>query len=261
MLAPIPASVHALVTGASSGLGVEFARQLAERGHDVTLVARREDRLVALAAELEQHYKISATVLVADLESHDGRERVAATLRNGEPWILVNNAGFGSRGRFVTAKPDREIAEVMLNVLAVHELTAAVLPGNVQHRSGGVINVASTAAFQPLPYMATYGATKAFVLSFTDALTVELAGTGTRMLTLCPGPVETEFGDIAGNSAELAKQGLMSAADVVRAGLRAFERNHRICVPGRSNAIGAVGVRLLPRAAVRRIVGRLFAPA
>ena len=258
---PLPSSIPALVTGASSGLGVEFARQLAERGHDVTLVARRKDRLETLASELEKHFKVATTVLVADLESPAGRSAVVSTLGDGRAWIVVNNAGFGTHGRYAELEPAREIAEVMLNVVAVEELTAAAVRACVPARSGGVINVASTAAFQPIPYMATYAATKAFVLSFTEALALELDGSGVRMLAFCPGPVDTEFSDVARNGHVLTMRNPMAADAVVRTALRAFELEKTICVPGRRNAVSATGVRFLPRIVLRRVVGKLFKPA
>lgn len=250
-----------LITGASSGFGEQFARQFAARGHDVTLVARREQRLTALAEDIRARCNVDATVLVADLATGPGIERVADALRaTGGAWVLVNNAGFGSRGRFAALDADRERDEVMVNVAAAHRLTSAVLPGNVAARAGGVINVASTAAFQPLPYMATYGATKAFLLHFTEALAVELEGTGVRMLALCPGPARTEFGSVAGNSAQLELRHPMSAEAVVRSGIRAFDRGRTVCIPGAVNVAGAMSVRFVPRAAARRITGRIFAP-
>lgn len=260
MSGPVPPSVPALVTGASSGIGEDFARQLAARGHDVTLVARRTERLQALAKELRQQHSVKVSVHTADLETHAGRAPVATMLRTKGPWLLVNNAGFGSRGRFVDLDPKRETAEVELNVLALHELTAAVLPGNVAARSGAVVNVASTAAYQAIPYMATYAATKAFVLHFTEAIALELKGTGVRAMALCPGPTRTEFEDVAGVSVLFDKSMPMSSAVVVRSALRSLDRGHAICVPGAHNLILAQGPRLVPRSALRRIIGVIFEP-
>src|ERR1700681_4351504 len=146
MSGPVPPSIPALVTGASSGLGEESARQLSARGHDVTLVARRTERLQALAKELRQRHSSKVSVHTADLATHAGRGPVATMLRTKGPWLLVNNAGFGSRGRFAELDAKREVEEVELNVVALHELTAAVIPGNVDARGGAVVNVASTAA-------------------------------------------------------------------------------------------------------------------
>jgi hypothetical protein len=176
------------------------------------------------------------------------------------PWLLVNNAGFGTRGRLVDLDAERELAEVQLNVVALHELTAAVLPGNVAAGRGGVVNVASTAAYQPIPYMATYAATKAFVLHFTEAIAQELHGTGVRALALCPGPTRTEFDDVAGVQSLFDKSLPMSSDAVVRSALRALDRGHAICVPGGRNVILAQGVRLVPRTALRRVLGGIFAP-
>jgi short-subunit dehydrogenase len=260
MSGPVPPSIPALVTGASSGIGEEFARQLAARGHDVTLVARRSDRLQALAKELRQRHSAKVMVHTADLSTHAGRGPVATMLRTKGPWLLVNNAGFGTRGRFADLDLKREAEEVELNVVALHQLTAAVLPGNVEARAGAVVNVASTAAYQPLPYMATYAATKAFVLHFTEALSLELHGTGVRAMALCPGPTRTEFDEVAGVSVLFDKSLPMSPAAVVRSALRTLDRGHAICVPGPHNLILAQGPRLVPRSAVRRIVGMIFEP-
>lgn len=260
MTDPVPASVPVLVTGASSGIGEEFARQLAARGHDVTLVARRSDRLQALARTLRHDHKVKVSVHPADLETARGRAAVVAMLQTGGPWLLVNNAGFGTRGRFVDLDAKREQAEVTLNVVALHELTAAVLPGNVAAGRGAVVNVASTAAYQPIPYMATYAATKAFVLHFTEAVAQELHGTGVRAMALCPGPTRTEFDDVAGVQSLFDKSLPMSADAVVRSALGALDRGHAICVPGARNLLLAQGVRLVPRSALRRVVGGIFAP-
>jgi uncharacterized protein len=257
---PVPSSVAALVTGASSGIGEEFARQLAARGHDITLVARRGGRLQALARSLRRDHDVKVSVHPADLETAAGRAPVAAMLRARGPWLLVNNAGFGSRGRFVDLDSKRELAEVELNVVALHELTAAVLPGNVAAGAGAVVNVASTAAYQPIPYMATYAATKAFVLHFTEAIAQELHGTGVRAMALCPGPTRTEFDDVAGVQSLFDKSLPMNSDAVVASALRALDRGHAICVPGAHNLILAQGVRLVPRTALRRIIGGIFTP-
>jgi short-subunit dehydrogenase len=257
---PIPPSIPALVTGASSGIGEEFARQLASRGHDVTLVARRADRLEALAASLRDQHSVTVTVHTADLESVAGRDSVASVLRGRGAWLLVNNAGFGSRGRFVDLDAERETSQVALNVVTLHALTAAVLPGNIAARNGAVVNLASTAAYQAIPYMATYAATKAFVLHFTEALAQELQGTGVRALAVCPGPTRTEFDRVAGVESLFNVALPMTAAAVVRSALRALDRGHAISVPGAHNLVLAQGPRMVPRAAIRRIVGAIFSP-
>ena len=260
MAKPVPAGAPVVVTGASSGIGEEFARRLAGRGHDLTIVARRLDRLEALAAELREAHKVAVEVLPADLETARGRTSVARVLRRLKGAVLVNNAGFGTRGRVVELDPAREQREVQVNVVALHELTLAALPGMVAARSGGIINMGSTAAFQPLPYMSTYCATKAFVLHFSEALAEELRGTGVRVMALCPGPVRTEFDEVAGVHGSLDFLGPLSAAKCVSAALRAFDRGQVVCVPGAINLALAQGPRLAPRALVRRVTGPMLAP-
>ncbi|HEX6493594.1 MAG TPA: SDR family oxidoreductase [Candidatus Dormibacteraeota bacterium] len=257
---PVPISVPALVTGASSGLGESFARRLAGRGHELVLVARRVDRLERLADELRPLSGRPVEVLAADLETAAGRNRVVARLTRGGPWLLVNNAGFGTRGHFAEQDSKREDAEVLVNVLAVRQLMRAALPGCIEARAGGVLNVASSAAFQPIPHMATYAATKAFVLHLTEGVATELRGTGARAMALCPGPTRTEFGDVAGVEGDFERIGplFMSAESVVRTALKAFDRGDVICVPGVVNLAGATSVRLVPRFAVRRLLEPVF---
>ncbi len=259
MSGPVPPSVPALVTGASSGIGEEFARQLAARGHDLTLVARRVERLDTLARSLRHDHDVAVTVLPADLATATGRDAAAARLTGSGPWLLVNNAGFGTRGRFADLEPGRESAEIQVNVVALHQLTAAVVRRNVDAGAGAVVNVASTAAYQAIPHMATYAATKAFVLHFSEALAQELHGTGVRALALCPGPTRTEFEDVAGVSAVFNKSMPMTAASVVRSALRALDRGHAICVPGAHNLVLAQGPRLVPRSMLRRVIAPIFA--
>ncbi len=190
----------ALVTGASAGIGAEFARALAARGSDVILVARSQERLRALADELARDFGVRAEVIAADLTRADAaRDLYAeAEVRGLTVDLLINNAGFGTHGPFETLAPARDHAEVMLNVAAVVDLTHLFLPAMLKRGDGAVINVASTASFQPVPYMAVYGATKAFVLSFSEALWAECRGRGVRVLALCPGTTATEFFDVVG---------------------------------------------------------------
>lgn len=257
----VPASVPVLVTGASSGIGEEFARRFAERGHALTIVARRADRLERLAEELRGR-GTAVDVVVADLETTRGRQSVAKVLRERSPWVLVNNAGYGTRGRLADLDAARERAEVQLNVVTTHDLSLAVLPGLIRSGAGGVINVGSTAAFQSLPYMATYAATKAFILHFTEALAEELCGTGARAMALCPGPVRTEFGEVAGveDYMDIARPMTMSAARCVAIALRAFDRGTTVCVPGALNSAATLGPRLAPRVVVRKVTGQIFRP-
>ena len=261
MTSPIDSTVPVLVTGASSGIGAEFARGFAGRGHEVTVVARRIDRLNQLAKDAADASHGRVIPLAADLETAGGRDQVSALLTRGGPWVLVNNAGYGTRGRAIDLDAARERAEVQLNVVALHELTFAVLPALATAGAGGIINVASTAAFQPLPYMATYGATKAFILHFTEGLAEELRGTGVRAMALCPGPTSTEFGEVAGvNDYMQMMRGGMSAAKCVKIAMSAFDKGHAVCITGVPNAMLAMGPRFAPRALTRRISGAIFHP-
>lgn len=264
-LPPPSPSGTALVTGASSGIGAELARELARRGHHVTLVARRRQRLTSLATEIREELDGEAEVIAADLADAGSRGLMLEELRSGDRSveILVNNAGFGHRGNFATSDTDRQLEMVRLNVEAVVELTGRFLNEMVARGRGAVINVASTASFQPLPGSATYAATKAFVLSFSEAVATELGGRGVTVTALCPGPVKTEFGEVAGyGRIEQQTPDLiwMSAADVAREGVSGAERGKRVVVPGLFNRAGALAGQHSPRAIalplVRRFVNR-----
>lgn len=244
----------ALITGASAGLGVEFARQLSKRGHALVLAARRKDRLEALAAELGD-----ARAVEIDL----GREGAAADLvanvdAAGETIdLLVNNAGFGLTGRFAKQEPARLRQMIDLNCGALTELCRAVAPGMIERGSGAILNVASTAAFQPGPGMAVYFATKAYVLSLTEALHEELKSAGVKVSALCPGPTATEFGEVAGFGKTIPKFAYSDAASVVRAGLAGLDRNQAVVIPGLLNKLSGQGHRLLPRSLLRKIAGAI----
>lgn len=244
-----------LVTGASMGIGEGFARELARRGAKVVLVARSRDRLEKLAGELP-----GATFLVEDLATPGAARRVfdAVTTRGLLPDVLVNNAGFGTHGGFdaLTLAVQREAID--LNVCALVELTHLLLPV-LEHRQGGVINVASTAAFQPVPYMAVYAATKAFVLSFSEALWAEYRPRGVRVLALCPGATETAFFTRAGEAAAFGKKA--SAEEVVRLGLKAFGANRASVVHGCANYLTALGARIATREFMARFTARVMRPA
>jgi short-subunit dehydrogenase len=245
----------ALITGASAGLGVEFARQLSKRGHRLVLAARRKDRLDALAKELG-----NARAVAIDLSKANAAAKLMADLdAAGEKVeILVNNAGFGLIGRFAELDPKRERQMIDLNVGALADLCRAIAPGMIERKSGAIINVASTAAFQPGPKMAVYFATKAFVLSFTEALHEELKPHGIKVSCLCPGPTRTEFGDVAGFGGNGAFDKVaMEAGEVVEAGLKGMDRNRAVVVPGLVNKIGAVSTRFAPRSVVRKIAGAI----
>ena len=249
----------ALVTGASSGIGAVFARALAARGADLVLVARSVAKLEALAEELEARHGGRALALPADLSRSEEVDRILAELaaRGTAVETLVNNAGFGTHGRLIDLDPAREREEIALNVGALAALTRALLPGMVARGRGAVINVASTAAFQPVPYMATYGATKAFVLSFTEAVAEELRGTGVRALALCPGQTETAFFD----QIEEARVGTARTSEqVVATALRALDHGRVVVVDGLPNALMTVGVRFAPRSLVRRLAAAIERP-
>jgi short-subunit dehydrogenase len=244
-----------LITGASAGLGAEFARQLAARGQKLVLVARRKDRLDALAAELG-----NARTVAIDLSEAGSTAALMADVAAAGEHVdtLINNAGFGLRGRFAELDAARQREMIDLNVTSLTQLCRAVAPGMIERRSGAILNVASTAAFQPGPNMAVYFATKAFVLSFTEALHEELKPHGIRVTALCPGPTRTEFGSVAGFGDNSAFDRLSTnAGGVVRAGLKALERNRALVVPGLLNKIGASSTRFVPRIAVRKIAGAI----
>jgi len=245
-----------LVTGASAGLGVEFARQCRAKGQEVVLVARRRERLEALAGELG-----GAHVVAADLAAPDAPERLMEEVEALGLTVetLINNAGFGSAGRFDSLPADRQAEMIDLNVRSLTLLCRLALPAMLSRRRGFILNVASTAAFQAGPNMAVYYAGKAFVLSLTEALHQETKGTGVHVTALCPGPTATEFFEVAGaGNGRLAKIATDPVA-VVRAGLDGLARNRAIVIPGVANKVGAQASRLLPRAVMRRIVARIKA--
>jgi len=245
----------ALITGASAGLGVEFARQLSKRGHRLVLVARRKERLEELARELG-----NARAVAIDLSKKDAAAKLLADLEsNGETVdLLVNNAGFGLIGRFAELDAKRERQMIDLNVGALTELCRAVAPGMIARKSGGIINVASTAAFQAGPKMAVYFATKAFVLSLTEALHEELKPHGIKVSCLCPGPTRTEFGEVAGFGGNgMFDRVAMESPEVVTAGLEGLDSNKAVVIPGLVNKIGAAATRFAPRATVRKIAGAI----
>jgi short-subunit dehydrogenase len=249
----------ALVTGASAGIGVEFARQLAGLGYDLVLVARRRDRLDALAGELRAaDPALNARVIAQDLAAPDAASEIAAELAHDGVAIdlLVNNAGFGWIGTFVRQDPRDAAGQIAVNVGALVALTHAFLPGMVERRRGGVINVASTASFQPVPNMATYGATKAFVLSFSEAVHEEVRHTGVKVVALCPGATATEFFTVAG---EWKQSGpVRTSADVVRTALRAFDKNEAVAIDGPANRALTIGSAMAPRVAKRRVAAMLM---
>ena len=244
-----------LITGASAGLGAEFARQLSRRGQRLVLAARRKDRLDALAAEVG-----NARTVEIDLSGPGAAARLVEDVEAAGETIdtLINNAGFGLRGKFVDLDASREREMIDLNCGALTDLCRAVVPGMIERKRGAILNVASTAAFQPGPKMAVYFATKAYVLSFTEALHEELKPHGIKVSALCPGPTRTEFGDVAGIASLGSFERLsMDAGPVVRAGIEGLDTNRAVIIPGASNKVGAWSTRFAPRSVVRKIAGSL----
>ncbi|MTV24264.1 SDR family oxidoreductase [Nitriliruptoraceae bacterium ZYF776] len=253
----MPARItRALLTGASAGLGAHFARQLAARGVDLVLVARRADRLDALAQELP----VDVEVVAADLTDPADRARVTARLTATQRPVdlLVNNAGAGVYGAFAELDPDRQLDVVTLNVTALTELARAVAPQLVARGRGGILNVGSTAGYQPDPFGTVYGATKAYVRSFSEALHEELRPQGVHVMLLAPGFTETEFQQVAGVAGDpLPSAARMRPEVVVAAALRDFARGRAVCVPGGINRLTAVVSDASPSAISRRVSGAL----
>jgi short-subunit dehydrogenase len=246
----------ALITGASSGIGEEFARQLAARGYDLILVARRKDRLEQLAEEVPT----KATVIESDLATEADKLPGKVKRRKLQVDLLVNNAGFGTRGHFAEIDGKRDAELVRLNCEAVIALTHAFLPAMIERGSGGVITVASTAGMQPLPYETTYAASKAFAISFMEALSMELRDTGVKTLVVNPGPVKTEWQEVAGYDENTrVVPGMIGAEQCVRDSLRAYDRGKRSVIPGRlmpwvmRSAVGPKSVKL-------RVSERIYRP-
>jgi uncharacterized protein len=252
----------ALVTGASSGIGAAIAESLAQRGHGLTLVARREDRLDELAGDLHDRYGVRAGIFACDLSEADERDRLAAKLTelNLEVEVLVNNAGFGYAGDFASADRERQAQMVRLNCEAVVDLCGRYLPGMIERGRGNVINIASTAAFQPMAKSATYAASKAFVLNFSEAVHQELRGTGATVTAVCPGPVRTEFMDAAELQRTEDTPGFiwMSAEDLAEEAVNAADAGKRAVVPGRLNFAGSLLGRHSPRTISLPLTRRLW---
>jgi uncharacterized protein len=253
----------ALVTGASSGIGEAIARELASRGYALTLVARREDRLKALAEELSEEHGVEAETARADLGAPGQRDRLATALaKTGRPVdVLVNNAGFGAHGEFTRVDRERLTEMVRVNCEAVVDLTGYFLPGMVERGSGAVINIASVASFQPLPGSATYAASKAFVLSFSEAIRTEVRDKGVVVTAVCPGPVRTEFPEAAGMGAvEDRTPGVvwMSAEEVARDAVNGADRGKRVVVPGAINRVQSLAGQHSPRSVLLPLVNRIW---
>ena len=251
---------HALVTGASAGIGEAIAKQLAAQKCDLILVARRADRLEALAAELRAAEGITVEVLAADLTNVDDLAKVEVRLADQSRPVdlLVNNAGFGTLGNFAELPIDVEDREIRLNVIAVVHLTRAALPGMIARKRGWIMNVSSVAGFQAGPTMATYCSTKAFVTSFTESISEELKGTGVSATAVCPGVTSTEFQQVAGQGAsidKLPKAAIMTADEVAAAALKATEKGTVIAVTGLPNRMLVGLTSMLPRVVTRKVAG------
>ena len=248
----------ALVTGASAGIGRAFAEGLAVRGRDLVLVARDGARLDALARELTRQHGVGADALAADLLTADGLAAVEARLTDPQRPVdlLVNNAGFGTFGRFAELEVEREVQEVELNVVALLRLTRAALGAMEPRGTGAIVNVASLAAYQPSPNSATYGATKAFVHSFTHAVHEEARGTGVRVMLVCPGYTHTEFHDRAGLGPTGVPEFAWQSADaVVDTALRDLDRGRSVSIPGALNQTAAALSSVSPAGITRRVAG------
>jgi short-subunit dehydrogenase len=262
MAIPPPSpSTTCVVTGASSGIGAEFARRLAARGHGVFLVARREDRLRELASEIEREHGVRAEFAAVDLGDAADRRNLPGLVsrRELDVAVLVNNAGFTTVGD-VHLNPDRQLGMVHVNVEALVDLTTQWLPGMVDRGAGVVVNVASTASFQPIPAQAVYAATKAFVRSFSEAVWAEVRGTGVTVTALCPGPVATEFVEAGGfkNQSPGPSFIFSSADEVARAGIEGADKGKRVVVPGIGNRVQATLGQFTPHAIMLGPVAGLY---
>ena len=247
-----------LITGASSGIGRELARCFAADGCRVVLLARNTEALESLAKELRQAHKIEALVLTADLSLPESPARIFKELqgRGIRVDVLVNNAGFGVNGTFARVPLQRQLEMIQVNITALTNLTGLLLPGMIERQRGGLLNVGSVAGFQPGPGMAVYYATKAYVLSFTEALAEELAGTGLTITALCPGPTTTNFGNIShGPKMRRLKTPNMPAPTVASYGHRAFRKGRLLAIPGWQNHFLVFLVRIMPRWLVRKMAG------
>jgi len=251
----------ALITGASSGLGETFARTLAALGTHVILVARSEEKLKLLAKELNDLYAIRCETIAADLSQSTSIAEITHTIRERglRVDIIINNAGFGTYGKFDTLSPTRDHEEVMVNVSSVVDITHAFLPEMVARGEGAIINTASIASFMPLPYMPVYGASKAFVLSFSEALWRIYRQRGIRVIALCPGPVETNFFNVAENHNNKKGQ-IVSPERVVASALRALEKGKSYVIPGVLNHLMVQGIHLIPNTLVTNLVEQVTRP-
>ncbi len=252
----------ALVTGASSGIGRVFAHAFAARSYDLVVVARRKPVLDQVALELRERYGVSVHVIVCDLTSDtDTRTLLHEVDRLGCPDVVVNNAGFGAYGAFAELSMERHVAMIALNVRSLVLLTGHFLPKMLAKNHGSIIQIASTTSFQPVPYMAVYGATKAFVLSFTEAIAREVSESSVRMIAVCPGHTPTEFQHVSGADKRPTRTSSQSAEEVVEEALHAWEHGaEHVVVTGLPNKITTQVSRILPRRTLTWLVGKAFRP-
>jgi short-subunit dehydrogenase len=253
----------ALITGASSGIGEAFAKALAAKGLDLILVARSEDKLRALARQLNELYSRRVEVVTADLSLAGSAAKVHAAAEGlGMPVdLLINNAGFGTVGAFVKQDAERERQEILLNAAAVVDLAHAFLPAMLARKRGAIMNIASAAAFQPLPYMSVYAATKAFVLSFSQGLRGEVRNKGIKVLAVCPGPVDTPFFEATGSAGlrkTVPKASMVTTDDVVREALRALKAGRSVVVPGFAFKLAAAGSKFMPHDLLTAMTARFM---
>lgn len=264
MALPTPKeNTTALVTGSSSGIGADIARELAARGFGLTLVARRQDRLKALAEELHAKHGVRTEVIAADLTDPDSRAAIPGELdsRGLTVDILVNNAGFSTMGPVHKSDRAAELSMVRTNIEAVVDLCTLFVGGMVTRHRGAILNTASTAAFQPLPGQAVYGASKSFVLSYGRALGTELRGTGVTVTTLCPGPVETGFAEASGLTDAEAAESLpkfmwVAPAQVAKVAVEGLASGRPVVIPGAANRVGATLGHLVPRSIILPILAK-----
>jgi len=252
----------ALITGASGGIGACFARALAARGRNLVLVTRSKDKLEALRSEIAAKHSLRIEVIEQDLSEEGAAQRLAATLteRGIAVDLLVNNAGFGAHGQFWKLPLDRQVMMLRLNIVTLTELTHLLLPGMVERRGGGIINISSTASFQPVPYTSVYAATKAYVTSFSMGLAEEVGEYGVKVLALCPGGTATNFFDAGQFSKINLPGGFQSPEKVVEVGLRAFDRGRSLAVTRFINRLMIFALRLAPRRLAAQHAGNMFRP-
>lgn len=251
----------ALITGASRGIGLELAKECAKHGHDVVLVARRQDALEAAAGAIEGKYSVRATVIAADVSNADARAEIFSSTQDQkiEIGLLINNAGFGLGGEFLETDIERELEMIQVNVAAPTHLTKLFLPAMVKRRSGRIMQVASTASFQPGPLMSVYYASKAYLLSFSQAIAEELRNTGVTVTALCPGATATDFAETAqvSNTRLFQKLGVANAEDIARYGYKAMMRGDRVAIHGWRDKLMVQSERLAPRRLVTAIARRV----